>query len=201
MPITGYTDKIFTEAGFSNWQKALEKFRKHEQTSSHCNAISMIKKPPRMLVRCSAQHMQPKRLKARRLYLTILSTIRFLARQGLSLRGNYLSNPSENYHGSEVQSNFWKLLQLRTEDVPVLESRLHRSQDPFTSPTIQNEVLEIMALTVLWKVVRNVSGQYFSIMVDETTDVVNTEQLVFCIWHVDDNLATHEEFIRMHMQP
>ena len=35
-------------------------------------------------------------------------------------------------------------------------------------------------------------------MVDETTDISNTEQLVFCIRHVDDQLNTHEEFIGLH---
>ena len=100
-------------------------------------------------------------------------------------------------HG-EVHSNFWQLLQLRKEDVLLLESWLHRSQEWFTSPIIQNEVLEIVALTVLWKVVRKFSGQYFTIMVDKTTDITNTEQMVFCIWYVDHDLATHEQFIGMH---
>ena len=54
-----------------------------------------------------------------------------------------------------------------------------------------------MALTVLWKVVRSISGQYFTIMVDETADIANTEQIVLCIRYVDDDLATHEEFIGM----
>ena len=35
-------------------------------------------------------------------------------------------------------------------------------------------------------------------MVDETTDVSNTEQLVFCIRYVNGQLNTHEEFIGLH---
>ena len=53
--------------------------------------------------------------------LTILSTICFLASQGLPLSGNYLSNPSDNDHGGGVHSNFWQLLQLCREDVPLLK--------------------------------------------------------------------------------
>ena len=52
-----------------------------------------------------------------------------------------------------------------------------------------------MASTIVRRIARNLSGQIFSIMVDETTDVSNTEQLVFCIRHVDDQLNSHEEFI------
>ncbi len=35
MPISGYVDKVFTETGFSNWQKALQMFDKHQQSQSH----------------------------------------------------------------------------------------------------------------------------------------------------------------------
>ncbi len=42
MPISGYVDKVFTETGFSNWQKALQKFDKHQQSQSHKFAASMV---------------------------------------------------------------------------------------------------------------------------------------------------------------
>ena len=32
-------------------------------------------------------------------------------------------------------------------------------------------------------------------MADETADISNKEQLIFCIRWVDDNLTPHEEFI------
>lgn len=36
------------------------------------------------------------------------------------------------------------------------------------------------------------------IMVDETTDLSNTEQMVFCLRHVDDHFDVHEEVIGLH---
>ena len=111
--------------------------------------------------------------------MTIISTIRFLARQGLPLRGSYVSSD-----GCETNSNFLRLLHLHKEDIPVLNTWLHRSQDRFTSPRIQNELLEIMANMILQKITRSVSGKLFSIMVDETSDISNTEQLVFCLRYV-----------------
>ena len=72
--------------------------------------------------------------------LTVISTIRFLARQGLPLCGSYVSSD-----GSETNSNFLQLIHLCKYDVPVLNTWLQRSQDHFTSPSIQNELLEIMA--------------------------------------------------------
>ena len=35
-------------------------------------------------------------------------------------------------------------------------------------------------------------------MVDETTDISNTEQMVFCLRYVDSCLEVHEEFIGLH---
>lgn len=91
-----------------------------------------------------------------------------------------------------------QLLQLQKHDVPNLERWLSRSQDRFTSPVIQNELLEIMASVILRKITHKLSGEMFSIMVDETTDISNTEQLVFCIRYVDGQLNSHEEFIGLH---
>ena len=42
MPLTGYTDETFTESGFSNCQKALKKFSKHEQLSCHRHAVNIV---------------------------------------------------------------------------------------------------------------------------------------------------------------
>ena len=55
------------------------------------------------------------------------------------------------------------------DDVPDLDVWLHRLQDHFTSPTIHNELLEIMASTIVRKIAHRLSEDMFSIMVDETT--------------------------------
>ena len=35
-------------------------------------------------------------------------------------------------------------------------------------------------------------------MVDETTDLANIEQMIFCLRYVDDDLDVHEEVIGIH---
>ena len=52
-----------------------------------------------------------------------------------------------------------------------------------------------MALTVLRGSTERLTDRYFSIVVDEMTNISNIELLVFCIWFVDDQLKSHEEFI------
>jgi len=50
-----------------------------------------------------------------------------------------------------------------------------------------------MALQVLREVAANLhSTTFYTIMVDETTDVSNDEQVVLCLRWVDDNFDAHE---------
>ena len=39
------------------------------------------------------------------------------------------------------------------------------------------------------------SSDYHSIMVDESPNVSNKEQVVFCVRQVDEDLTSHEDFI------
>ena len=60
----------------------------------------------------------------------ILQNIRFLARQGLPLRG----------HGDKTYSNFIQLLTLRAIDTPGLGYWMKKKTNKYTSHNIQDEV-------------------------------------------------------------
>ena len=64
---------------------------------------------------------------------------------------------------------------IQTEDNPQLFKWMEKSQDRFTGPEIQNENLSIMALHILREITSELSGKCYTIMVDETTDLPNTE--------------------------
>ena len=57
---------------------------------------------------------------------------------------------------------------------------MEKSQDKFTSPDIQNEILSIMALDISREITSKLPGKWYTITVDETTDLSNTEQMVLC---------------------
>uniref|UniRef100_H3AM22 DUF4371 domain-containing protein n=1 Tax=Latimeria chalumnae TaxID=7897 RepID=H3AM22_LATCH len=193
MPQTNYIDNTFTKAGFSNWQKAKLKFSKHEQSGFHKNAVEMVTnfhKNKKSIGGILSAEYEEERNDNRKALMAILTSMQFLSRQGLSLRGVYINN-EENAESGE-------LLRLRASDIPMLTTWLKKSQDKFTSTQIQNEVMEIMAHEILRKIASRFSGRKFSVMVHESTDISNTEQLVFCVRYVDDDLNTHEEFIGMH---
>ena len=116
------------------------------------------------------------------------------------MRGPYKSQEDAGQK-VELDSNFQQLLYLRVEDIEGLKEWMSKSQDKFTCSDIQNEILCIMALSVLRSISNEVAGKYYSIMIDETTDNSNVEQMVFCLHYVDDNFDVHEEFIAWTIQP
>ena len=132
----------FVEDGFSNWKNALAKLDEHEKSEIHREAVVKLATKASSThagAQLNAQHSLDQ--KNHRLMLTkLLSTIHFLACQGLPLRGRHEDNKSLN-------GNLYKLLLLRTEDCPQLKSWV--LQKDYTSPDIVNEIISIMGNTVI----------------------------------------------------
>ena len=73
---------------------------------------------------------------------------------------------------------------------------MHSKADKYTSSDIQNECLQITALTIVRQISASiVSKGFFTIMADKYTDVANKEQFVVCIHWVDETLTDHEDVI------
>ena len=186
------SEAAFITAGFSNWKDASAKFAKHQSSSCHKEAVLKTVTLPATTrdvgETLSAQHQQEK-MERRQCLLKILSNVKFLARQGLPLRG----------HGDEGDSNFHQLLKLRSEDDPRVKTWLSKKTDKYTSADVQNEMLKVMAMHVLRDVAASIqSAPFCTLMVDETTDISNKEQVVLCFRWVDNTLEAHEEFVGMY---
>ena len=126
-----------------------------------------------------AESLSVEKLERRQCFLKVLSNIRFLARQGLPLRG----------HGDESDSNFIQLMKLRGQDDSRIASWLQKKTDKYTAPDMQNEIIKVMAMQTLRKIATLLqSAPFLSVMVDETTDVANQEQVVICFRWVDSKL-------------
>ncbi|XP_014670107.1 PREDICTED: uncharacterized protein LOC106811091, partial [Priapulus caudatus] len=166
-------EQSFVTTGFQNWKDGSVKIRQHAETKCHKESVVVtveLVKIKDIGEQFSCVHEEEKRVN-REMLLKILSNIRFLAKQALPLRG----------HGDETHSNFIELLKLRGEDRPGVLDWMKKKTNKYTSADIQNEVLQIMALKVLRQIANNIhSAEYFTIMMDETTDVSNKEQVVLC---------------------
>lgn len=78
-------------------------------------------------------------------------------------------------------TNFIQLLKLLSANNERMCVWLNKRTDKYTAPDIQNEILKVMGLHVLQQVASSIQAVPFvSIMVDETTDISNKEQVVIC---------------------
>jgi len=155
---SGNADNVFTRYGYNNWKSATEKnkgFKKHEASASHKEAVARYISTPAEVIGdvgellCN-QHAEEK-MKSRKVLLAILGNTRYSARQALPLRGNWNLET-----GSEENSNFYQLLKLRAEENSEILDWLRRKDDKYTSPVIQNEILEAMTLCMLHKISQNI---------------------------------------------
>jgi len=130
--------------------------------------------------------------KNRRILMKILSSLRFLARQALPLRG----------HNDDHDGNLLQLMRLHgEEDTEVLEW-LQRKSSKYLSPDMQNDLIKTMATHVLRHLSHKLQeSPFISIMIDETTDVTNKEQVIIVFRSVKDEFEIDEDFVGFYAVP
>ena len=90
-------------------------------------------------------------------------------------------------------------MKLRANDDSCILDYLSRKTDKYTSGTVVNEIIAIMALKILQQIAGFIqNGVWYSIMADKVTDSSNREQLIICLRWVDNYLTAHEEFIGLY---
>ena len=57
-----------------------------------------------------------------------------------------------------------------------------------------------MATTILHKIQTHLQLGYFTVIINETTDLSNAEQVVLVFRWVDSELSVHEEFLGLYKQ-
>lgn len=175
----------FVKDGFSNWNKALDRFKRHEKTTMHRIAVTSVSRKQTNVSHMISKQLAQEKADARICLDKIFGTIRFLAVQGLPLRGN-----------EEKNSSFIQLLRLRSEDQPLLKSWLERSAYRWLSHDIINEILTLMSIHVQRILLSEIHEQpFYAIMCDETTDASRKEQMSINVRYVDEELSVHETFL------
>ena len=92
--------------------------------------------------------------------MKLLSCIRYLARQGLLLRGHH--EDLESFEGDLYQL-------LLVQDCPQMKTWLHKKE--YISPEIANELIMIMGQAILRQILAEIkSTLWFSLIADEASD-------------------------------
>jgi hypothetical protein len=170
--IAKFASSAFITDGFRNWSMALMKFDVHERSECHKIATAQLSHA-RASQPINAQISDQKAAEQRPAHqclLKIVSSVHYLARQGLAFRGR-----------SEESGNFQQLMLLRAEDNPELLPWLSRKID-MTSWAVQNEISSMFSKAIQCRVCENIrSAIQFSIIVDGTQDTAGHEQEAVCI--------------------
>ena len=167
-------DKAFISNGFTNWQDAGTKnrgFDKHFRSETRREAHECLFTIADAYGGISAQlstTVNEARSVNRHNLLKLLSNVKFLARHALPLTS------------SGEDSNFAQLYILKEEDNEGLKVwRTEKKISRYVHRTIQNEMMQIMALRVLQEVAENIHNvDFYSIMRDKATDVKNVSELM-----------------------
>ena len=115
----------------------------------------------------------------------VLSSLKYLLRQGLPIRGHY-----------EENGNLMQLLQCRSEDIDDLKTWISRKK--YLSHEIINEQIEIMAHHLLrGLLVKIQAAEYFALIGDETRDVSGKEQFAISIRWVNSAYVINEDLITL----
>ena len=155
---------VFISHGFSNWKKALVRFKEHQLSECHTLAMEFQRGIPNScgnIIQMSNDAAKKTMETNRFCLLKIIECLQYLARQAMPMQGD-----------TGEESNFTQLLKLKW---------LERKEDKYTSHHIQNEIISIMANNVIRNLVADIHGGCFALIADDCTDTSNRE-------HVSDGL-------------
>ena len=130
---------------------------------------------------------------------SIMKTILFCGRQNIVLRGHRDSalDIERDVDDSQNHGNFVALLNFRIDaGDSVLEQHLSIAarNATYTSNTIQNQIISILADQVIQSIISRVkAAKWFSVIADEVTDVSSKEQLSFALQYVDSAMLLVRE--------
>ena len=132
-----------------------------------------------------SEEVNKSRLEGRHSMITVFDVTKKLARQGLPFRGHEASD-----------GVFKQILSLIVRSGNAeLKSWLSRKFD-WTSGYSQNEIWQVLHRAVLRKIVSQIhDSQQFGLIVDETSDIANKEQMSIVIRHILKDFVPTKSFV------
>ena len=179
----------------SHFVKALELFKQHNERDYHKQAVIsleefmkvMSNKQPSIITQLNQQAMR--QIESNRSKIRgIIETIILCGRQNIPLRGHRDAATDLERDPCVSHGNFWALLEFRVASGDtVLKDHLARApaNAKYTSPDIQNQVIDVLGDHIQRKIVLNIQkAKFFSAVADEVTDCSNKEQLSLVLRYV-----------------
>ena len=191
---TPNADTAFTKVGVKNWKKIKEKLQQHAKCRSHIDSQrSWIEFQPTssagsVATQLSKNHSE--KVAANRTYAKqIINILLYLGKQGLSLRGHNETTSSSN------RENFLELCDWYAKRDKVF-CQLYNSPRNFTSPSIQNKLIEIAAFQVQNEILKRIIENGFYTNFEDEARSFKQEQMTICVRFVNAlDLNVEERFV------
>ncbi|XP_060190817.1 uncharacterized protein LOC132620133 [Lycium barbarum] len=111
-----------------------------------------------------------------------IRVVRLLVKQGLAFRGHDESKASLN------RGNFLEILSFYAQECDKIRSFVLKKapqNDQMTCPMIQKEIVLSCKIETIKGIIKELNGDYFSLLVDESFDVSRKEQMAIVLRYVD----------------
>ena len=197
----------FIKEPFRDWKNATGALRgclnRHNASLNHLQCVEKaanflaVMDKNRLSIKSQLSNEYEKQVQVNtRALLAIIDVIQFLANQGIALRGHHWNKVTHRENG-----NFSTMIDFLANYSTELRSHILRSPKNarYLSPKIQNEFISINGDLIRKNIVKECNEALFwSVMVDEATDISTKERVSVCIRYVcvkNGELEVCEEFI------
>lgn len=197
---------VLVKQPFRRWKDAKEIFRNHQKLEYHktsslrADEFLSVAEKRRDDVATQVDEDRKKQIYENRARLcSIVDSLMLCGRQGISLRGTDDAGPVGLEDPTHNDGNFRALLRFRARSGDTeLANQLTQaagSRTQYTSPTIQNELLQICGEEIQKKIVSRVNeNTCFTLLADECQSYL-TEHLAIAVRYVDSDLQVREDFL------
>ncbi|XP_060210282.1 uncharacterized protein LOC132637161 [Lycium barbarum] len=196
----GYGRKVsdaFTTKGFRNWNKGIERLKKHvgEVNSVHTRCFMMMldlmNQEQSILTSFDKPFEKFKGDYRVRLNASV-DVIRYLLKEGMPFRGhNECVTSTRRGHFLD----FLKWYADKKEDVKTVVLEKAPKNNTTTSPDIQKDIVNSCAKETVNAIIEDLNEDYFGILVDESKDVSHKEQMALVLRYVNKEGKVIERFL------
>jgi hypothetical protein len=123
---------------------------------------------------------------------TSINAIRYLLHQGLAFRGH---NESEDYANRGNFLELVKLLAEQNEKIKRVVLRNAPENHQMVSPEIQKDIANYFAEIIVNSIIEEIGGDVFCLLVDESADVSDKEQMAVVLRYVNNRGELKERLI------
>lgn len=198
------SDGTFSIKGFNDWKHAIESgkgLNKRAASKEHlvCKAMWRDLEKLRETGKTISTLLNSEQLARNRYYMSaVIHMLEFLVVNRLPLRGDNAGFASvlDDNSSMGLFLSLFEYTMLKDPELTRITKTIPQNAH-YTSPQIQNEIIEMMSKIVTEEIVRHIGDSWYSVKVDDTRDSLGQERISVVVRFVDENYGVCECLLAM----